>query len=346
MGASRTRVYLKGTGLVVDEPSAVAVNVATGALVAVGGTAERMAGRTPAHIRVAHPVGANGITDIDMAQRMLRHLLNVKIRRAWRFHPYLRAAACTPHDAEPLTQRAVIDTLAGLGARKVMLVDSLIATAVGCGLPVAVPEGTLIVVCGSAMTQVAVLSLGNVVAADKVPVGGVAVERALVEHLRLEHELMLRSHTVGQVHRDLSVEGANGTREMLVEGRDVITGLRRSVLVDPAAVQQAAGVPMLAVLDGIRSVLRRCPPDLVADIGEHGLVLAGGSAGMPGLESMLRTSVGLPVHIADRPDVAAVLGLGSMIEGNAMPPEMDTGPVGRESVLEARGRDHADAERG
>ncbi len=314
IGASRTRVYLKGVGLVVDEPSAVALNARTGALVAVGGQAEAMTGRTPAHIRVARPVGPNGITDIEMAQRMLRHLIHARVRRSWRFHPALRAAACTPHDAEPLTQRAMIDTLAGLGARRVMLVDTLIATAVGAGLPVPAAEGTLIVVCGTAMTQIAVLSLGNVVAAEKVPVGGEAVDRALVEHLRINHEVMLRSHTVGQVHRELALAGAQGAALLEVQGRDVVSGRPRSVQVDPAAVEQAAGAPMLTVLDGIRSVLRRCPPDLVADIGERGIVLAGENATMPGLETMLRTSVGLPVHIAERPDVAAVVGLGSMIE--------------------------------
>jgi rod shape-determining protein MreB len=331
IGASRTRVYLKGTGLVVDEPSAVAINTRTGALVAVGGQADTMTGRTPAHIRVARPVGPNGITDIEMAQRMLRHLIHARVRRSWRFHPTLRAAACTPHDAEPLTQRAMIDTLAGLGAKRVMLVDTLIATAVGAGLPVPAAEGTLIVVCGAAMTQIAVLSLGNVVAAEKVPVGGEAVDRALVEHLRINHEVMLRSHTVGQVHRELSLAGAQGAALLEVQGRDVVSGRPRSVQVDPAAVEQAAGAPMLAVLDGIRSVLRRCPPDLVADIGDRGIVLAGESATMPGLETMLRTSVGLPVHIAERPAVAAVVGLGSMIENGAPReslPEAASGPTG------------------
>ncbi|MFF0724961.1 rod shape-determining protein [Streptomyces sp. NPDC004134] len=331
VGATRTRVYLRGIGLVVDEPSAVALNSHTGALVAVGGQAEAMTGRTPDHIQVVRPVGPNGITDIEMAQRMLRHLIHAKVRRSWRFHPSLRAAACTPHDAEPLTQRAMIDTLAGLGAKRVILVDTLIATAVGCGLPVAAAEGTLIVVCGAAMTQIAVLSLGNVVAAEKVPVGGQAVDRALVEHLRINHEVMLRSHTVSQVHRDLSLAGAQGAATLDVLGRDVVSGRPRTVQVDPAAVGQAAGVPMLAVLDGIRSVLRRCPPDLVADIGDHGIVLAGESATMPGLETMLRTSVGLPVRIAERPDVAAVVGLGSMIENGAPPeaiPDATSGPAG------------------
>ncbi|MEV6104414.1 rod shape-determining protein [Streptomyces sp. NPDC051940] len=319
MGASRTRVYLKDVGLVVDEASAAAVNTRTGALVAVGNTVEQMAGRTPAHIRVVRPVGAGGITDIEMAQRLLRHLVDNRVRRAWRFHPNLRAAACVPHESEPLVQRAVIDTLAGLGARKVLLVDTLIAAGVGCGLPVSEAEGMLIVVCGAAMTQIAVLSLGNVVAAEKVMVGGSAVHRALAEHLRNRHELVVPSQGVRQVHQAVAAAVSGEAGQAKVRGWDAVTGEVREVEVDAADAQAAADLPMLAVLDGIRSVLRRCPPDLVADIGERGIMLAGGNAAMPGFEAMLRRSVDLQVHIAQRPDIAAILGLGSLMEKRQVP---------------------------
>lgn len=315
MGAARTRIYIKGSGLVVDEPSYAAINRATGALLAVGAEAQRMMGRTPAHIRVVRPVGAAGINDIEMAQRMLRYLVDDRIRRAWRFNPSLRAAACVPHDAEPLAQRAMIDTLAGVGARRVLLVDTLIAGAVGCGLPVAEAEGALIAVCGAAMTQVAVLSLGNVVAAEKIPVGGEAVDRALVEYFRTHHGLFLPTTKVRAVHELLSTAVATGQRTAEIHGRDVITGLHRSVTADPVEAERAARTPMVAVFDGIRTVLRRCPPDLVADVGERGVMLAGGNAAMPGLEAMLREAAHLPVHVAEHPGVAPILGLGSLLNG-------------------------------
>ena len=193
LGAARTRVYVRGSGLVVDQPSVAAVNSRTGALIAVGEFAEKMTGRTPSYIRVVRPVSGGTVVDIDMAQRMLRQLIGEKLRRALRRKPRLRAACCVPHDADPLAQRAAVETMVGLGARRVELVDTLIAAAVGCGLPVEQPEATMIMVCGFAATQVAVLSLGSIVRAVRIPVGGEAVDHAIVQHLRHHHELMLPS---------------------------------------------------------------------------------------------------------------------------------------------------------
>ncbi|EFH31656.1 rod shape-determining protein, partial [Streptomyces pristinaespiralis ATCC 25486] len=196
LGAARTRVFVKGVGLVVDEPSVAAVNTRTGALIAVGELAEKMTGRTPGYIRVARPVSGGTVVDIDMAQRMLRHLLGEKLRRQLRRKPRLRAAASTPHDSDPLAQRATVETLVGLGARRVELVDTLIAAAVGCGLPVEQPSATMIMVCGAATTQIAVLSLGSIVTATRIPIGGNAIDNAVIQHLRHRHELMLPSQSV------------------------------------------------------------------------------------------------------------------------------------------------------
>ncbi|HEY3480366.1 MAG TPA: rod shape-determining protein, partial [Streptomyces sp.] len=196
IGAARTRVYVRNVGLVADEPSVAALDIRTGALIAVGGRAEQMAGRTPSHIRVVRPVSSGAVVDISMAQRMLRHVLGDKLGRRWRRMPVMRAAVCMPHGSEPIARRAAIETMYGLGARRVELVDTLIAAAVGCGLPVEHPEATMIVVCGAGTTQVAVLSLGSIVAAETVPVGGDAIDRAVVQHLRNQHELMLPSQSV------------------------------------------------------------------------------------------------------------------------------------------------------
>lgn len=321
LGAARTRVYVKGAGLVVDQPSAAAVNTRTGALIAVGELAERMKGRTPSYIRVVRPVSGGTVVDIDMAQRMLRHLLGDRIRRTLRRRPGLRAAACTPHDADPLAQRATIETLVGLGARRVELVDTLIAAAVGCGLPVERPEATMILMCGAATTQVAVLSLGSIVTAERMSVGGDAVDHAIVQHLRHQHELVLPSQSVRPLQLALSGNGLtpHGPESTEIHGRDVATGLARSVKVDTAAVRHAIQSPLTAVLDGIGKVLRGCPPDLVADLVDRGIMMVGGSALLPGLDQMLRQATGMPVHIAERPDVCAVQGLGAMLEGKIAP---------------------------
>ncbi|MEU2481326.1 rod shape-determining protein [Streptomyces sp. NPDC013130] len=321
LGAARTRVYVKGVGLVVDEPSVAAVNMRTGSLIAVGALAEQMTGRTPAYIRVARPVSGGTVVDIDMAQRMLRHLLGEKLRRQLRRKPRLRAAACTPHDADPLAQRATVETLVGLGARRVELVDTLIAAALGCGLPVEQPTATMIMVCGAATTQIAVLSLGSIVTAVRVPIGGEAIDNAVIQHLRQHHQLVLPSQSVRPLQLALRGNGLtlNGPATTEIHGRDVVTGLARSVEVDTAAVRQAIHAPLTAVLDGLGKVLRDCPPDLVADIAESGIMMVGGSALLPGFDQMLREATGVPVNIAERPDICSVLGLGAMLDGTVQP---------------------------
>ncbi|MCL2731277.1 MAG: rod shape-determining protein [Actinomycetia bacterium] len=326
IGAARTRVYLRNEGIVVDEPSVAAVDVRTGALIAVGARAETMAGRTPQHIRVVRPVSSGAVVDIAMAQRMLRHVLGDKLGRRWSRMsstrgmpvPVLRAAVCMPHGSEPIALRAAMETMYGLGARKVELVDTLIAAAVGCGLPVEQPEATMIVVCGAGTTHVAVLSLGAIVSAETVPVGGDAIDRAVVEHLRSQHELMLPSQSVRPLHQLLG-----GTTTTEVHGRDVVSGLARTVTVETESVRHAMRPPLTAVLDAITSVLRQSPPDLVADLADRGIMLAGGSAHMPGLDLMLRQATNVPVHIAPHPDTVAVRGLGAMIEARFRPTPKD-----------------------
>ncbi|MEZ3179820.1 rod shape-determining protein [Streptomyces pimonensis] len=325
LGAARTRVYVKGVGLVVDQPSTAAVNTRTGALMAVGEFAERMTGRTPDYIRVVRPVSGGTVVDIEMAQRMLRQLIGDRMRRTLRRRPRLRAAACVPHDADPLAQRAAIETLVGLGARRVELVDTLIAAAAGCGLPVERPEATMIMVCGAAATQMAVLSLGAIVTAERVPVGGEAVDNAIVQYLRHQHELMLPSQSVRPLQLALHGNGLTprGPESTEIHGRDVATGLARSVQVDTAAVRRAVQTPLTAVLDGIGKVLRECPPDLVADLADRGIMMVGGSALLPGLDQMLRQATGMPVNIAEQPELCAVQGLGEMLEGRIAPIALD-----------------------
>ncbi|MGN9791139.1 rod shape-determining protein [Streptomyces sp. OZ13] len=326
LGAARTRVFVKGVGLVVDEPSVAAVNTRTGALIAVGELAEKMTGRTPDYIRVARPVSGGTVVDIDMAQRMLRHLLGEKLRRQLRRKPRLRAAASTPHDSDPLAQRATVETLVGLGARRVELVDTLIAAAVGCGLPVEQPSATMIMVCGAATTQIAVLSLGSIVTATRIPIGGNAIEHAVIQHLRHRHELMLPSQSVRPLQVALHGNGltSQGPEVTEIHGRDVATGLARSVRVDTAAVREAIHTPLTSVLDGIGKVLRDCPPDLVADLVDRGIMMVGGSALLPGLDQMLHNATGMTVTIAERPDTCTVQGLGAMLEGRIQPLDFES----------------------
>ncbi|MBB5939346.1 rod shape-determining protein [Streptomyces zagrosensis] len=322
LGAARTRVYLKDGGLIVDQPTVAAVNTRTGSLIAVGSLAEQMTGRTPQHIRVVRPVSGGTVVDIDIAQRMLRFFVGDKVCRAWRRKPLLRAAICVSHDADPLARRAAAETLGGLGARRVELVDTLIAAAVGCGLPVERPEATMIVVCGATTTHIAVLSLGSIVAAEKVQVGGEIIDRAVVEYARIRHELLLPGQSGHPLHDALKdTDPTLGGAE--VHGRDVSTGLAKSVRVDTADVRAIVCSPLAGVLDALRAVLRRCPPDLVADLLDRGIMVAGGSARLTGFDDLLSEGTGMPTQIAERPDLCAVEGLGAMLDGRVRPLRLD-----------------------
>ncbi|GAA2062906.1 rod shape-determining protein [Streptomyces albiaxialis] len=321
LGAARTRVYVKGAGLLVDQPSVVAVNTFSGALIAVGDAAERMDGRTPHHIRVVRPVSGGTVIDIDMAQRMLRALVGEKLRGIARRRALLRAAVTVPHDAGPLARRAAYETLTGVGARRVELVDAPTAAGLGCGLPVEQPEATMILVCGAATTQVAVLSLGSIVAAGTVSLGGDTIHHAVVQYVRNRHELLLPSQAIRPLHLALTGDASGEAAEVL--GRDVVTGLARTVLIDPADVRGAIQTPLTGLSDTLRAVLHRCPPDLVADLAERGMVLTGGSALMPGLAERLRDGTGMAVHVADQPELCPVRGLAAMLEGRVGPARLD-----------------------
>ncbi|MGY1437200.1 rod shape-determining protein [Streptomyces reniochalinae] len=323
LGAARTRVYAKGTGLIVDQPSVVAVNTSSGALIAVGDAAERMDGRTPQHIRVVRPVAGGTVRDIDMARRMVRSLIGERLRRVRRRRVMAHAAATVPHDADPLACRAAVETLTGVGARRVELVEAPIAAAIGAGLPVAQPEAAMVLVCGTTTTQVAVVSVGAIVAAGTVGLGGDTIHHAVVQYLRNRHELLLPSQEVRPLHLALLGSGGVGngvyTGLIDVQGRDVVSGLARTVTIDPEEVRSAIQTPLTGLLDTIRTVLLRCPPDLVADLADRGMVLTGGSAVLPGLADQLREHTGMGVRLAQEPELASVNGLAALMAGRLAP---------------------------
>jgi rod shape-determining protein MreB len=325
VGSARTRVHIKGSGLTVDEPSVVAVNTFSGSLIAVGEDAQRMEGRTPGHIRVVRPVSNGVVVDIEMAQRMLRALVGTTVRRVWRRRGAMQRAAVTiPQNADPLARRAAVETMAGVGAKQVELVEAPMAAGVGCGLPVEQPEATMILVCGAATTQIAVLSLGSIVSSTTVPTGGDVIHHAMVQHLRNHYDLILPSQAVRPLQLALTSRAPGPAGEAPQEvtevwGRDVVTGMARTVSIDADDVRAAIELPLTSLAEALRGVLHNCPPDLVADLVDRGIVLAGGSALLPGLDERLRTSTGLAVHIAEQPTLCAVRGLAAMVEGQVAP---------------------------
>ncbi|MCP3820666.1 rod shape-determining protein [Streptomyces sp. A3M-1-3] len=318
LAADRTRVYLRNHGLVADEPSVVAVDQECGTVVAVGTKAEQMAGRSPAHIAVVRPILGGMVVDVELARSLLRHVVGPKLRRAWQRAPLTRAAVCLPYGSPPVACRSAVETLSGTGIRRVELVDTLLATAVGCGLPVERPEAAMVVVAGSDRTQVAVLSLGAVVASASAPVGSDVIAQSVVEHFRARYGLSVHSQAVRALLHQLSATAYEADPGIEVSGRDVSNGMPRSVTVDAEAARDATGAPLGAVMDSVFTVLRRCSPDLVVDIADRGIVIAGAVTRLPGLDALLRQAVTVPVHIADDPEECAVRGLGAMIDGRTV----------------------------
>ncbi|MGW2189511.1 rod shape-determining protein [Streptomyces sp. NPDC001719] len=313
LGAARTRIYLRGVGLILDEPSAAALDTRTGRLIAVGSYAQSMEGRAPRNIQVLRPVYDGTVTDIEIAQRMLRLFLRSRIRRFRRRKVLLHAAVCIPYDAQPLVRRAAVETLKGLGTRWVELVDSLIAAATGCGLPVQEPAATMIMECGAESTQVAVLSLGTVVAAERIPTGEYAIDAAAAEILRTDYEIVPSVRELHTLRTALSAESVESKAE--IYGQDVVTGVWRTVMVHTVSFREALNAQLTVVVNAIGRVLRACPPDLVADLTDGGMTLTGSSAALPDLGRMIADATGMSVRTANQPDLCVMAGLGKMLEG-------------------------------
>ncbi|MCZ2523506.1 rod shape-determining protein [Streptomyces sp. NPDC059506] len=310
LGTSRTRVHVRGAGIVVDEPTVAAVNMRTGGLMAVGAVAERMVGRTPPHIQVIHPVGGGSITHPGIARRMLRYLLGDHLPRRRPF----RAAVCTPYGSNELEQRAAIETLTGLGARRVELLEAPVAAAVGCRLPVQEAAASMVVVCGAAVTDVVIFSLGGVVAARSVRMAGDALAQAVARHAQTDHSVWLPARSIRQILSDLrTAEGSQ--EEIQAWGRDMATGMPRCVGLSPKEVNTALEAPVNAIVEAISVVLHDCPPELSGDLLDRGIVLTGGTALIRGLEERLSEATGLCVHVPERPLTCTVEGLGALTEG-------------------------------
>jgi rod shape-determining protein MreB len=315
LGASRTRVHLKNDGLIVDEPTLAAVDTRGGELVAVGSVAARMVGRSPDHIRVSRPVLSGTVVDAELAQAMLRQMVDRRVAPLWRRPGGVRAVVGVPHDSGPLTRKAAVAALSGLGIRRVEVVEIPVAAAVGCGLPVDRPEASMLVVCGAATTQIAVLSLGSVVSSAVVPIGGDAIDNAIAEHLRGRHGVVMPTGAVRAIYRRLQDDAV-----ITVVAQDIASGLARTVSVEPAALRDIIAGPLTFLLDGITTVLRSSPPDLVVDLADRGITVAGGGASVPGLDTMIGDATGMPVHVADDPQMRVIAGLARLIEGRSAQP--------------------------
>jgi len=313
LGTANTVVYVRGRGVVLDEPSVVALNETTGEVLAVGHEAKQMAGRTPLPIAVVRPLRDGVIADFEATEQMLRHFISQVHRRRYLAKP--RMVICVPSGITAVEQRAVKEVAYLSGARHVAMIEEPMAAAIGAGLPVHEATGNMVVDVGGGTTEVAVISLGGVVASLSIRTAGDDLDAALVAWLKKEHALMLGERTAEDLKLALgSAWPHDDEPEAEVRGRDLVSGLPRTLVVTSAEVRQALEEPLTAIVDAVRTTLDQTPPELAGDIMDRGIVLTGGGALLRGLDERIRDETGMPVHVADHPLTSVALGAGRCVE--------------------------------
>ena len=312
LGTANTLVYVRGRGVVLNEPSVVAINTLTGAILAVGSEAKRMIGRTPSHIQAVRPLKDGVIADFDVTEQMLRHFIQKVHQNRWA-HP--RVVVCVPSGVTGVEKRAVEEATLSAGARSAFLIEEPMAAAIGAGLPVAEPTGNMVVDIGGGTTEVAVISLGGIVVSQSLRVGGDEMDEAIISHIKKEYKLLIGQQTAEEVK--LEIGSAFPLREELqaeVRGRDMLTGLPKTIILSSEEVRQALEEPVGQILDAIRSTLDKTPPELAADIMDRGIVLAGGGALLSGLDERLRHETQMPAQLAESPLTCVAVGSGRSLE--------------------------------
>lgn len=313
LGTANTLVYVRGKGVLVDEPSVVALNTQSGELVAVGHDAKRMLGRTPDSIEAIRPMHDGVIADFEATEQMLRYFIQQVHRRRYLAKP--RMVICVPSGITAVEQRAVKEAGYQAGARRVYIVEEPMAAAIGAGLPVHRPTGNMVVDVGGGTTEVAVISLGGIVTSLSVRSAGDDLDQAIVTYLKKEHSLMLGERTAEEVKQQLgSAFPLPQDPEAEIRGRDLVSGLPRTVTVSSGEIRQALEEPLHSIIDAVRTTLDQTPPELAGDIMDRGIVLTGGGALLRGLDERLRHETGMPVHVAEDPLHAVALGAGKCVE--------------------------------
>ncbi len=312
LGTANTLIYERGRGVVLDEPSVVAVEAGTTRLLAAGSRAKEMLGRTPEHVRAIRPLQDGVISDADVTERMLRWFVD-QVRPSRLVRP--RMVVCVPSEVTGVERRALEDAAMRSGARAVYVIEEPMAAAIGAGLPVQETQASMVVDIGGGTTDVAVLSLGGIVSSRSIRVGGDELDEAIVAHVKSEYSLLLGERSAEDIK--VAVGSAFPLREELahrVRGRDLISGLPKTVEVSSTEVRRAIEGPVLQVIDLARVVLDVCPPELAGDILDRGVTLTGGGALLRGLGERMQHELGVPVRVADDPLRAVALGSGRCVE--------------------------------
>ncbi|MDP9727735.1 rod shape-determining protein [Alicyclobacillus tolerans] len=313
LGTANVLVHVKGQGVVLNEPSVVAIDQVTKQVVAVGEEARQMLGRTPGNIVAIRPLREGVIADFDVTEIMLRHFLRKTIGKSSMLRP--RLMICVPAGITSVEQKAVREAAEASGAKQVDLIEEPKAAAIGAGLNIFEPSGSMVVDIGGGTTDVAVLSLGDVVTSTSLRVAGDKLDEAIIKFIRREFNLMIGERTAEELKKELAhVYPGSGNESREVRGRDMMTGLPKTIEVHAEQMEQALAEPVSAIIAATKSVLERTPPELAADIFDKGIVLTGGGALVNGLDKLMKKELEVPVHIAEDPMQCVVLGTGKYLE--------------------------------
>ncbi len=313
LGTANTLVYVRGRGIILNEPSVVAINTKDGRPLAVGAEAKRMIGRTPSNIQAIRPLKDGVIADFEICEKMLRYFIH-KVNPSKLSKP--RMVICVPSGITGVEQRAVQEAAEYAGAKKpAYIIEEPMAAAIGAGLPVHEPAGNMVVDIGGGTTEVAVISLGGIVTARSIRIGGDEMDDAIISFVKKQYSLALGERTAEQIKMTLA--SAFPLEEELqaeIKGRDLVTGLPKTVTISTTEIRSAIEEPVNAIVDTVKDTLDNTPPELAADIMEQGIVLTGGGALLAGLDERLRAETGMPIVVAQDPLQCVALGSGQCLE--------------------------------
>lgn len=313
LGTANTLVYLKGHGVIINEPSIVAVNQKTGQIVAVGHEAKKMWGKTPGHISIVRPLIEGVVSDFDMTEEMLAYFIRKAEKLSKKFFRP-RVVIGVPSGITNVEMRAVYDAAIDAGAREVYLVEEAMAAAIGVRLPILDPKATFVVDIGGGTTDIALIALGGIVRSLNLRIAGDHMNARVIEYLRDEFKLLVGEPTAEAVKLALGSAVETDYQEIEVRGRDLATGLPRALMVTDGDIREALNRPIGFLISGIREVLETAPPEMMADVLQSGITLTGGGALLPGLPALLEAELNLPIHIADDPLSAVARGTGIILD--------------------------------
>ncbi len=313
LGTANTLVYVRGRGIVLNEPSVVAKNTSTGGILAVGAEAKKMIGRTPGNIVAIRPLKDGVIADFEITERMLRYFILKVHRRRYLARP--RVVVCVPSGITGVERRAVVEASSQAGARSVHIIEEPMAAAIGAGLPVHEATGNMVVDIGGGTTEVAVISLGGIVTAQSIRVAGDELDMAIINFVKKEYSLLLGERSAEEIKMSIgSAYDMGDDAHSEIRGRDLVSGLPKTIVISTAEVRKAVEEPVNTIIDAVKTTLDKCPPELSGDVMDRGIVLTGGGALLRGLDERLRAETGMPIHIADNPLDSVALGAGKCVE--------------------------------